>query len=67
MTVERAVFGFAGFMVLLSVALGTLVHPYWLGLAGFVGLNMLQMTFTRFCPLAIILKKVGLKPGCVFA
>ena len=60
MSIERAVFGFAGAMILLSLALGTLVHPYWLGLAGFVGLNMFQMSFTRFCPLEMILKKLGI-------
>lgn len=66
MTIERIVFGFAGCMILASLALGTLVHPYWLGLAAFVGLNMFQMAFTRFCPMAIILKKIGLESGNVF-
>lgn len=66
MTIERIVFGFAGFMVLASLALGLLVHPYWFGLAGFVGINLLQMSFTRFCPMAIILRKLGIQAGCVF-
>lgn len=66
MNIERIVFGFSGFMILASLALGLLVHPYWFGLTGFVGLNLLQMSFTGFCPLAIILKKIGLQHGCAF-
>ena len=66
MTIERIVFGFAGAMILISLALGLLVHPYWFGLTGFVGLNLLQMSFTRFCPMAIILKKLGITAGNVF-
>jgi hypothetical protein len=53
-------------MILASLTLGTLVHPYWYGLAGFVGLNLLQMSFTLFCPMAIILKRFGLESGYVF-
>ena len=66
MTIERIVFGFAGAMILISLALGLFVHPYWFGLTGFVGLNLLQMSFTRFCPMAIILKKLGITAGNVF-
>ncbi|HSM68815.1 MAG TPA: DUF2892 domain-containing protein [Xanthomonadales bacterium] len=61
MTVERAVLAFAGFMVLLSVALTWWVHPYWLWLTVFVGANMFQSAFTGFCPAAIVMKKLGLK------
>jgi hypothetical protein len=57
---------FAGLMILASVALSQLHHLYWLGLTAFVGANMLQAAFTGFCPLAIILKKLGVKPGCAF-
>lgn len=67
MVVDRVIFAFAGIMILLSLALGLLVHIYWLGLAAFVGLNMLQAAFTRFCPLAMILKKLGIKPGAAFS
>ena len=66
MSIDRVVLAFAGVMVLLSIALGVTVHVYWLGLAAFAGLNMLQAAFTGFCPLAIILKKMGVKPGCAF-
>jgi hypothetical protein len=66
MTIDRAVMAFAGAMVLLSLALAYLVNPYWLGLAAFVGANLLQASFTGFCPLAMILKRLGVKPGCAF-
>ena len=63
MTLERAVEAFAGFMVLLSVALTYFVHPNWMWLTVFVGANLLQSAFTGFCPAAIIMRKAfGLKP-----
>ena len=67
MNVDRAVFVLAGSMVLVSVALGWLVSPYWLLLTAFVGLNMLQAAFTGFCPAATIFGKLGLKAGCAFS
>lgn len=66
MTIDRVVLAFAGTMVLLSLLLGLLVSPYWFVLTGFVGLNLLQSAFTGFCPLAIILKNLGLAPGAAF-
>lgn len=66
MTIERAVFAFAGAIILISLVLGHFVSPYWFWLAAFVGLNLFQTAFTGFCPLAMILKRLGLKPGCVF-
>lgn len=66
MTIDRAVLGFAGAMVLVSAALAAFVSPWWLLLTAFVGANMLQAAFTRFCPAAILLRKVGLRPGCAF-
>jgi len=64
--VDRAVFTLAGTMVLVSVGLGWLVNPYWLLLAAFVGVNMLQAAFTGFCPAAMIFRKLGLKTGAAF-
>jgi len=61
------VFAFAGIVIIVSLILALTVHIYWLGLAAFVGLNMLQASFTRFCPLAMILKKLGVKPGKAFS
>ena len=63
MTLERAVEAFAGIMILLSVALTYYVHPNWMWLTVFVGVNLFQQAFTGFCPAAIIMRKVfGLKP-----
>jgi len=58
MTVERAIMAFAGFMVLLSVALMLWLDPNFVWLTLFVGANLLQSAFTGFCPAAIVLKKV---------
>lgn len=60
---ERVVRAVAGTMVLISITLAYVVSIYWLGLAAFVGLNLLQSSFTRFCPLEIILDKAGVKTG----
>lgn len=59
MTVDRIVHIAAGLMVLAGIALSHYVHPYWLALPIFVGLNLAQSGITRFCPLASILKKAG--------
>lgn len=50
---------FAGFLILISLALGTWLHPYWFFLTAAVGLNLFQYGFSKLCPLAIILKKLG--------
>jgi hypothetical protein len=67
MCIDRLVFAFAGTMVLASLLLAHFVSGYWLWLAAFVGANMLQAAFTGFCPLALILKKLGAKPGQAFS
>lgn len=62
LSLEHAVEAFAGFMVLLSVALTYFVHPGWMWLTVFVGANLFQQSFTGFCPAAIVMQKVfGLK------
>jgi len=66
MTVDRAVMMFAGVMILVSLALGYYVSPYWYLLNAFVGLNMIQASVTGFCPAAIIFKMLGIKPGVAF-
>ncbi|MCC5855341.1 MAG: DUF2892 domain-containing protein [Idiomarina sp.] len=66
MNIDRFVLAFAGFMVLLSAVLAWQVSPWWLLLTAFVGLNLLQSAFTGFCPLAIVLKALGFKPGNAF-
>lgn len=66
MNVDRAVFVFAGSVLLISLALTLLVSPYWLLLAAFVGLNMIQAAFTGFCPAAMVFRKLGLRAGPAF-
>lgn len=66
MSIDRIVLAFAGIFILGSLALSHYHSPYWLFATAFVGLNMLQASVTRFCPLAIILKKAGSKPGAAF-
>jgi hypothetical protein len=64
---ERIIRAVAGSMVLISITLAWLVSIYWLGLAAFVGLNLLQSSFTRICPLEKILDKAGVNnsgKGC---
>jgi len=61
MTVERALLVFAGSMVLLSVLLTHYVHPNFVWLTLFVGVNMIQSAFTGFCPAVMVMKKLGLK------
>ena len=63
MTVEEGLRLAAGFFVLLSVALGLWVSPWWFAFTAFVGVNLLQSAFTRFCPMMWILKRAGFKDG----
>ncbi len=66
MTLDRAVLLFAGIIVLVSLALGTYVSPYWYLLTAFVGFNLIQASFTGFCPAAILFKKLGIRTGGAF-
>lgn len=66
MSIDRAVLAFAGSVVLISLALGYYVSPYWHLLTAFAGLNMIQASFTGFCPAAMVFKALGAKEGCAF-
>ncbi len=66
MSIDRIVFAFAGAVILASIALALVVDIRFLFLTGFVGLNLLQSAFTGFCPLAVVLKRFGVKSGCAF-
>ncbi len=66
MNLDRAIFAFAGIMILASVALVYFVSPWWLLLTTFVGLNLLQSSITGFCPAASLFRKLGLSSGCAF-
>lgn len=64
MTVERYIRIFAGLFILISLALGVqgsplFVSSWWLAFTAFVGLNLFQFGFTNFCPMGLILKKLG--------
>ena len=61
MSLERSVEAFAGFMILLSVALTIFVHPAFMWLTVFVGANLFQQAFTGFCPAAMAMRKFGIK------
>jgi hypothetical protein len=49
----------AGSFILLSLVLGLWVSPYWFIFTAFVGANLFQFGFTKFCPMSVILKKLG--------
>jgi hypothetical protein len=68
MTTNRLIRTFAGSFVLLSLALGVpgsplFVSANWLWFTAFVGANLLQSSFTRFCPLETMLKRLGVREG----
>ncbi len=67
MSLERMVLAFAGSFILISLALSQWHSPNWLWFTAFVGFNLLQTAFTGFCPLAKILKALGIKPGHAFS
>jgi len=66
MTIDRAVMAFAGFVVLVSLALAQTLSPMWLWLTAFVGLNLIQASITGFCPAAMVFKRLGVKAGNAF-
>lgn len=66
MNIDRAVMAFAGIVVLVSATLSMLVHPYWIFLTLFAGANMLQASFTGFCPAAMVFKALGVRSGNAF-
>lgn len=66
MTLDRSILAFAGLMTLLSVALTVWISPQFVWLTLLVGLNLIQSAFTGFCPAAIVLRKLGVRPGAAF-
>jgi hypothetical protein len=67
MTLDGAIMIFAGAMILLTLGLAITLSLYWLLLTAFVGLNLIQSSFTGFCPMAIAFKKLGVKSGAAFS
>jgi len=66
MTIDRIVMGFAGSFILISLLLAVNYSHYWLWFTAFIGANLLQASFTGFCPSAKILKYFGVKEGSAF-
>ncbi|MBF0219302.1 MAG: DUF2892 domain-containing protein [Gammaproteobacteria bacterium] len=66
MNIDKLIFRIAGTFILIGSALTYFHHPYWLAVPAFVGANLLQASFTGFCPMASILKKFGVTSGCAF-
>jgi len=58
MTIDNMIRAFAGSFVLLSLVFAHFVSPNWLWFTAFVGANLLQSSFTGFCPLEMILKRL---------
>jgi len=63
MNIERTLRLIAGAFVLISLALGYWVSPYWYLFTAFVGLNLFQSGFTNWCPMMAFLRKFGVKPA----
>ncbi|MDO9588231.1 MAG: DUF2892 domain-containing protein [Brevundimonas sp.] len=66
MNLDRAVMLFAGFIVLTSLVMAHWVHPGWVWLTAFAGANLVQASFTGFCPAAIVFKRFGVRSGPAF-
>ncbi len=64
MTVDDALRMIAGFFIMLSVVLALTINLNILWFTAFVGLNLFQSAFTKWCPMMVILKKLGLKSSC---
>jgi hypothetical protein len=67
MSLDRGVLAAAGVVILISLGLSQIHSPNWLWLTALVGASLLQSAFTGFCPTAIILKALGLRPGQAFS
>ncbi len=61
MTIDNKIRAFAGTFILISLALSKIHNPNWIYFTAFVGANLLQSSFTKFCPLEIVLKKIESK------
>lgn len=61
MTVDEGLRMIAGIFVVATVALGVWVNPWWFAFTAFVGLNLFQSAFSRWCPMMWILKKAGFR------
>jgi hypothetical protein len=67
MSIDRAVMAFAGVVILVSLLLSQVHSVYWLWLTAFVGANLVQASFTGFCPAAMVFKRLGLRRDAAFS
>jgi len=67
MTIDKAMFILAGSMIIISTLLAMFHSPNWHWLTLFVGANMIQSTFTGFCPPTILMRKLGMKTSAELA
>jgi hypothetical protein len=66
MNTDRIVLAVAGAIVLIGLVLGQYVHPYWFALTAWMGANLVQASVTGFCPLAALLRMIGIRSGTAF-
>ncbi len=66
MTMDRLILAIAGTFILLSLGLSHFHSPYWLFFTAFIGLNLLQASFSHWCLMVTILSKLGVKKGVAF-
>ena len=64
--VDRLVLACTGTLIVVSILLGILLHPYWYALAAFLGADLAQASVTGYCPLAAILRRMGVRAGAAF-
>jgi len=64
MKMEQWIRAIAGTFVLISIGLGYFHHPYWYFFTAFVGINLIQSAFTKWCLMETILEKIGVERGC---
>ena len=60
MTINDWIHVIAGTFILGSLALGTFISPYWYLFTAFVGANLFQYGLSKFCPMAVVLKRLGI-------
>jgi hypothetical protein len=65
-TIDKLVFRIAGSFILISLLMAYFHSAYWLWFTAFVGANMLQASFTGFCPMAMLLARLGAPAGAAF-
>ena len=64
MKMEQWIRAIVGTFVLISVGLGYFYHPYWYFFTAFIGINLLQSAFTKWCLLEDLLAKWGVEKNC---